>query len=252
MALDPYAKISPGERLPGLPSAPWNDMLDVVSAFKGGGLGSLGALKSLAVPGGIIPIRNDTGEALSRFSVLGISGFMISPSNNLQQFKNRPCLTGDTPVATDLERFVIVQQPCRIGGICDGMLVGVTPVQIDVVDDTDDYADLITADSTKLRSQPYGNAWIAYKESGTGTKWGLVVMGVQGSQFVLGKSNTAIAKGSGATDNVDVYRGTTAGSEANTGTKKITAWNHFADIASGKWVLCLRMQRNWRIISAEC
>ncbi len=252
MAIDPYAKISPGEILPGLPARPWNDMLDMLSEWKAGDFDKTDPTRPLPAGAGIISVRNDTGSALPRFSVLGITGFLISPTGNLQQFKNKPCLTASTPAATDLERFVITQEPCREDGICRALLLGITPVQIDVVDATDDYADLIAADTTQLQSQPYGSAWIVYKESGTGTKWGLVVHGVQGSQFVLGKTNTAVAKGTGATNNIDVYRGTTAGSEANTGSKKITAWNRFADVASGKWVLCVRVQRNWNLVAAEC
>jgi hypothetical protein len=252
VGLDHYAKIKPGDFLPGIPSRPWNDMLDLLSEWKGGKLGRGPGGAGVGQGDGIVSVHNGTGDDLPRFSVLGITGFLISPADNLSNFKNSPCLRGGVPIATDLERFVILQQPCRQDAIADGLLLGLSPVQIDVIDETDDYADLIVGDTAKLRSQPYGSAWIAYKESGTGTKWGLVVHGVQGSQFALGKTNTAVAKGTGATNNVDVYRGTTAGSEANTGSTKITAWNHFADVASGKWVLCVRLQRNWRLVAAEC
>jgi hypothetical protein len=250
VALDPYSKISPGEVLPGLPARPWNDMLDMLSEWKAGDFDKTDPTIALPRGAGIISIRNDTGSELPRFSILGITGFLITPDDNLQQFKNRPVLKGDAPAATDLERFVITQEPCRADGVCLAMLLGMTAVQIDVVDETDDYADITTGNFQRLQSQPYGSAWIVYKESGTGTKWGLVVHGVQGSQFVLGKTNAAHAKGASGT--INVYRGTTAGSEAFTGSKTISAWNRFADVASGKWVLCVRLQRVWHLVAAEC
>jgi hypothetical protein len=199
---------------------------------------------------GIVPIRNSSGADRSRFDVLGITGIVWTPTDNLDGFKNQPVLVGAAPTATELEKFVVLQEPVANGKIGRGLLVGATPVQIDIKDATDDYADVISGDATKLRSQPYGSAWIAYKESGTGVKWAFVVPGVQGSQLLLGKTSASHSKGASGT--INVYRGATAGSESFTSGDTVLAWNHFADLASGKWVICARLQRNWRIIVGEC
>jgi hypothetical protein len=52
---------------------------------------------------------------------------------------------------------------------------------------------------------------------------------------------------------VNVYRGTTKGSESFTGGDVIAnVYNRFANLASGKWVLCLRIQGGWELVAGEC
>lgn len=65
----------------------------------------------------------------------------------------------------------------------------------------------------------------------------------------LGKTNGAILEG--ATGTVDVYSGTTAGSETIT-TESYSAYNRFGDIDDGRWVLIIRLMGNWHIIAAQC
>jgi hypothetical protein len=50
----------------------------------------------------------------------------------------------------------------------------------------------------------------------------------------IGKTNAALAKSSGGANKIDIYSGS-IGSESSTGST-LTAWNRYADIASGKWV----------------
>jgi len=72
-----------------------------------------------------------------------------------------------------------------------------------------------------------------------------------GRVLVLGKTNGAITKaGSPASNNVSVWIGT-PGSETDSGAD-ITAYNKFADLASGKWVVCAMILGGWYIIAAEC
>ncbi len=65
---------------------------------------------------------------------------------------------------------------------------------------------------------------------------------------VLGKTTTSHTKGS--THDVTVYGGTPL-SEATT-SLTIPATNKFADLASGKWVVCIYIRRAWYLISGEC
>jgi len=246
---DPLRKVRAGQPLH-IPAATFNAFIDAAEFVRRQQqrqtVDPLLGLSAL----GIVPVKNSSGADRSRFDVLGITGILWTPTDNLSGFKNQPVLTGAVPTASDLEKFVVLQEPAGAGKIGRGIIVGATPVLIDVRDATDDYADVIAGDAGKLRSQPYGSAWIAYKESGTGTKWAYIVQGVQGSQFVLGK--TAAAHNKGASGTINVYRGGTAGSESFTAGDTITAWNHFANLESGKWVICARIQRNWRLIAAEC
>ncbi len=66
--------------------------------------------------------------------------------------------------------------------------------------------------------------------------------------IVLGKTDSSHNKGASGT--VSVWGGA-AGSEADT-TINITAYNRFANVGSGKWVVCAYIRRDWYLISAEC
>lgn len=69
-------------------------------------------------------------------------------------------------------------------------------------------------------------------------------------RVLIGKSNSAIAKGTGATDNVSLWDGV-QGSETDT-TIDVTVWNYLGDIASGKWVVFVETVRGYVAIAAEC
>lgn len=255
MGVDPFAKVSATDRLPGFPARFYNDLQTMLAWWKSSqeNLFAGTGRQALSERGIVIPTKNETGLDIPRFSILAISDFLITPDARLQEFKNRPTVKGTLPAADGaLGRFVITQEPLSAGAVGDGLIVGVSAVQLEVIDATDDFAEMFGNDHTKLYSQPFGSAQILCKQAGTGTKWAYVNHGMLGMQLVLGKTNQAIDKTTGPTNAVDVYRGTTPGGEANTGTIRLTAWNHFGDVASGKWVLLAYLQRAWRIICAEC
>jgi hypothetical protein len=183
--------------------------------------------------------------------VLGIKGTAIAtPTTNLEHWQSAPVLDTEAPTASYARKFVILQEPIRSGGLGRAHLVGLCAVKIDVKDATDEFADCIAGDSAKLRSQPYGRAQILYKESGTGLRWGYVMLGVPGSQILLGSTNAAHNKNASGT--INVYRGTTKGSEVFTSGDTISAYNRFANLAIGTWVLCAYVQGGWEIIAAAC
>lgn len=64
----------------------------------------------------------------------------------------------------------------------------------------------------------------------------------------LGKTSAQWTKGS--SQQISVYAGQ-QGSEVQT-SDVILAWNSFADIESGKWVMLGRAGNRWYVISAEC
>lgn len=72
---------------------------------------------------------------------------------------------------------------------------------------------------------------------------------LQFDYMTIGKTDTAIAKGSSGT--ISVYSGTSGSSLTDTG-DNITARNRFGSIASGKWVACWTMPWGFEIIAAEC
>lgn len=64
----------------------------------------------------------------------------------------------------------------------------------------------------------------------------------------LGKTDASHAKGASGT--ISIWSGD-AGSETDTGDDE-TAWNKFANVTSGKWVLITEVNGQWYLTSAEC
>ncbi len=94
---------------------------------------------------------------------------------------------------------------------------------------------ILTVERSGLDRQPHRGRW-------GGESFGRVI---------IGKSNSAITKATGASNNVSVWDGATQGGESDTG-DDLTAWNYFGDIGSGKWVAVVETVRGYIIIAAEC
>jgi hypothetical protein len=159
--------------------------------------------KPLRFQPGIVLIRNESGSALARFDILGISGVVPLYADNSSAFKSGPALTGDTPdIADHAGKFVVLLAPCANNAFAQAMLAGQTVVRIDVTDEDHEYADVKDGDATELESDESGLARILWKESGTGTKWAMVRMGgggASGDAHRWGKLDEDLEAGSSAT-----------------------------------------------------
>ena len=49
---------------------------------------------------GIVLVKNASGADRNRFDVLGVSGMLYGPADNLVEFQSRPCITGVTLAAS--------------------------------------------------------------------------------------------------------------------------------------------------------
>ena len=246
--MDPFHKILMGDYFDAMPVRAWNTFIDSAQDFLRRQNGLRAPVQYGSWSSGIFPVRNDSGADRARFEILTITGTLFTQASRPEEFYNQPTMTAGA-TSTPPEKFVILQEPVKSGEVGRGMLIGVSAVQIDMVDATDDWADVISGDSSKLRSGPFGSSRIVYVPSGTGTKWGYVETGIY-SPFAIGKTASSHVKGASGT--INIYRGSSKGSETWAGSKTLTAWNRFGDVVSGKWVLCAWIQRGWEIIQAEC
>lgn len=64
-------------------------------------------------------------------------------------------------------------------------------------------------------------------------------------------AKTTIAHDKGATETIDLYAGTTKGSETTTGISP-DAYNRFADLETGKWCVAIFIGGGWELIAGEC
>lgn len=127
----------------------------------------------------IVLVKNDSGEDVPRFGVLGIDGVIFTADDNLLEFQARVAFTGITPAEADhAGKFVICLDPIADGKIGRAWVSGVCHVQVDFTDAGHKFCDVKGTDRTKLASSTTGSARILYRDgTGTGTKWCVVRMG---------------------------------------------------------------------------
>ncbi|MBE3100132.1 MAG: hypothetical protein IMZ44_23685 [Planctomycetes bacterium] len=177
---DTLKKVTAGQRLQ-MPASTFNTFIDMARDWLADqqATGGEGRVESRRT--GIVLVRNDSGEDCDRFAVLGIDGIVFTPTDNEEGFKNRPALVGDTPATpTHTGKFVVALEPIASGKLGRCAATGIVPVQIAVTDEDHRFADISDGSCDTLASVPSGAARILYQESGTGTKWGLVLVGSWG------------------------------------------------------------------------
>ncbi len=170
----------PGKKIRRLPADQWNDMAAAARAFRESrlSLDSEGGGFDYPEPG-FIKIRNDTGAALPRFSIVAIGTPWTTPSlggATLDVFKTRRTCSASIPAEANRGKFAILVDGCAAGGVVDAIASGVVQCQINVDSGEEDYewADIEPGSTSVLHAATSGSARILWKESGTGTKWAQV------------------------------------------------------------------------------
>lgn len=185
MAGNDYKTVSRGDKLR-VPAPVWNSLLGLLHPFgkprSGGGHVAKQFYARNPYAASTILVKNAHTD-LSQFGVLGITTTTITDpatsADTLLGFKQQPIIEGNIPaLASHHGKFVVAIEPIEAGkyGLC--VASGVVIVQIDILDADHRYADVKDADAAKLQSKPIGAARILWKESGTGTKWAIVNIGV--------------------------------------------------------------------------
>lgn len=157
----------------------FNSILDATRAYKERQQGGGRSANREYSDSNIVLVKNDSGVDAERFGVLGIDGPIIPPSENLSEFENRVTFACSTPTAGTHEgKFVVLAGPIAAGAIGRALALGVTPVQVNVTNETHTHAVISDAHSDYLASATNGSSQILWKESGTGTKWALIRLGI--------------------------------------------------------------------------
>jgi hypothetical protein len=120
-------------------------------------------------------VKNASGADQNRYAVLGVSGPIYTPTDNLDSFKNKLAFIGALPTtASYTGKFVVLLEPAVNGAIVRAVIAGVVPVQVDFGDASHTFADVKNSSSASLKSGPSGSAQVLWKQSGTGVIWALV------------------------------------------------------------------------------
>lgn len=199
-------------------------------------------------PAGMLYIENNHGSAVDRFAPLGISGVLITQSDNADEFYNQPTLTGRTPMDEDHDGFAITQEPIADGAIGLAMVAGITPVRLYVVDTADTHAHLETYNDGQLTTGG-GSARILWKSGGTGANiWGLVQFPAAGAGSLWWFSLTGSLSGGSAAADLK----TMAGDDVTGAVTVEDPVGIFGTLGSSDEGICQRVGEKYYVLQAKC
>jgi len=146
-------KVRPGEPII-IPASTYNAFIDVANWFALTRPDTAGSGPPNRAAGSpvVVAIRNDSGAAIDRFDVLGISGPLFSPTDAYDQFSEVVRLTGVTPTAAHVGAFAITLEPLRAGKIGRAVIEGVSVARVFMADNADTYADIRVGETGTLLS----------------------------------------------------------------------------------------------------
>jgi hypothetical protein len=177
MAGDPFRKPLRGE--PFEPNARLQSAL--IDLLKRKPKGGAADAKPEPIHTDVVKVRNNSGAAVDRFGVLGLDEPIFLPVSNaasLKELKRERQFTGVTPVAgSHRGRFAILAEPVKAGGVARAVVSGAYIAQVSVTDAAHQFADVKDGDATQLASDWGGSCRILWKDSGTGTKWAVLLLG---------------------------------------------------------------------------
>jgi hypothetical protein len=119
----------------------------------------MGGAAAEALPLGMVRVRNDSGQYLARFNVVGIDDALVQPHVDFGQFVERPALKVVEPDDEHVaDRFAILLDPLAPGAVGRAITHGETPALVKMLDETHRSAIAETGMTANLVSAPSGVA----------------------------------------------------------------------------------------------
>ena len=176
---DNLKKVQVGEKLR-VPAAAYNAFIDTARDFQARQRGISSTPQASTRSSGIVMVRNDSGEDLSRYTVLGVDSPIFKPKDKLDSFKNSVAVVGVKPSKDKhVGKFVVLLEPLKRKAIGMAYGAGICPVKIEVPNEKVEYpcADIADGKTANLKAAHSGAAGILWREGGTGVQWALVRLG---------------------------------------------------------------------------
>jgi hypothetical protein len=168
-----------GDSLDNFPGDTFNAICDAVEAFQRSGQVAPPPLPAAVVQRNMtVRIHNDTGIDLGRSAVVGLGDPIATPPTFADVVNRAPVLHAVVPdVDVHKRRFAIVPMPVPDDAGGEAVRAGFVWCQVEVQEDSHQYAQLRDGDTTKFDTAKSGPAEILWREAGaSGTKWALVLV----------------------------------------------------------------------------
>jgi len=143
MAGDVMKKVQSGDKLK-IPAETFNTFIDTARAFRADQQNLVANPRPVLRDRDVVLVKNQSGADRKRFDVLGIDDALITPTDNLDEFKNRVAFTGVSPVAPDHQhKFVVLLGPLADGQIGPAAVSGAVQARVFVNSADDPYCDIV-------------------------------------------------------------------------------------------------------------
>lgn len=166
-------RLTPGQDLDYLDSASWNEFAETSDYVKGlQHPVAKGEPVKLARGNVVAAVKLD--DAHPSYSVLAITR---SGSDEPTQVQLGEPPAFETADPSEGDTFVITQQHGATGQLVSATIQGITWAKVDIQDEADDTAGIDDGETAHLISGTDKPAKILWKESGTGVKWAVILIG---------------------------------------------------------------------------
>jgi len=191
-----------------------------------------------------IKLKNSTGGALTRGSVLEIGDYIPTTYNRSHRW-----FDGTTPSSPKVATAILAE-PATSNKVAIAKITGVIEARVNVTDEDHGFAS-ITASSNVLTSQSNGTIRILHKPSGTGELMCWVLLPSQSRTILKAKTVSGIGTRSSAT--VNIWRNGSVTSPLETVTAHLDWCDGGQGIGADKEIIiALDDEGRWMVIAAEC
>jgi hypothetical protein len=162
----------PGQPFRPPPAARWNDALDAARRF-GDATGATGEGGPPGTSPEIVRVKNGSGSALDRHSVLGISAPIFTPTD-IDAFLREVTFRGVVPTSGHAGKFVVTLEPAEVNQVVRAYVAGTCQVK---VSGAGAFAEVAASETGHLAGGSSGSAQVLWRDAGEGVKDAVVRFG---------------------------------------------------------------------------
>ena len=203
-------------------------------------------------------IKNNSGAAVGRYGILGVSDVIIKKSDAEATFWGPSLeLVGVKPTAAHAGRTAHCLGPIDDGKIGLAIIPTAIQCQVDMVAAGDRFASVIDNDVAKLRSGASGTYPLIPAETGTGVKWAVVfLVGRGGTTNVIHGQAVGAMSGTGGhdLDHIQVMNGADPREDVEDADEPISVLNPFGYTSDDNGLVRAEQADNgdWIVTDAQC
>jgi len=170
-----FDKKFPGQKL-NLRAQDWNDVLDAARNGRET-TRDVAEVPGLLRQSTLCKLRNQTGTDLPRYSIVGLDGPIVAPSEEVDVFQQQLTFDGVVPATpTHIGRFAVLLESLPDGEMGQAVISGVVPCHLALggADPVPPYAEVAAGITATLAGSAGGSAQVLWAEVVGTTRWALV------------------------------------------------------------------------------